>query len=79
MKKLLVLVAVFTSVAAISLNAQDVKKEQVKEEAKTEKCEQKKECSEEKKSCCEDKKEACKNASEAKAQKEVKEEDKKKD
>lgn len=87
MKKVLVLIAVFTSVAALTLNAQDVKKEQSKEKAKTEQCEQKKECCEgkkedckDKKSCCTEKKEACKDKSAAKKEKqEVKKEDKKKD
>lgn len=47
MKKVLVLVAVFASVAAISLNAQDNKKDN-KDGVKKEQCE-KKECKEEKK------------------------------
>lgn len=46
MKKVLVLAALFTSVAALTLNAQDVKKEKEKEVVKKENCCQ------EKKSCC---------------------------
>lgn len=44
MKKVWVLAAVLTSVAALTLNAQDVKKEQVKQEVKKEQvCQEKKE------------------------------------
>lgn len=52
MKKVLVLAAVFTSVAAFTVNAQDVKKEQQEKKDKTEQCEKKKECCDEKKTCC---------------------------
>lgn len=52
MKKVLVLVAVFTSVAALTVNAQDVKKEQKDKKDKTEQCDKKKDCCKEKKTCC---------------------------
>lgn len=52
MKKVLVLAAVFTSVAVLTVNAQDVKKEQQEKKDKTEQCEKKKECCDEKKTCC---------------------------
>lgn len=52
MKKVLVLAAVFTSVTALTVNAQDVKKEQQEKKDKTEQCEKKKECCDEKKTCC---------------------------
>lgn len=52
MKKVLVLAAVFTSVAALTMNAQDGKKEQQEKKDKTEQCVRKKECCDEKKTCC---------------------------
>lgn len=46
MKKVWVLAIVLTSVTALTLNAQDVKKEQVKKDVKTEQtCKEKKDCS----------------------------------
>ncbi len=51
MKKVLVLGALFASVAALTLNAQEVKKE--KEEVKKETCcQQEKTCCQQKKTCC---------------------------
>ena len=45
MKKVWVLAIILTSVTALTLNAQDVKKEQVKKDVKTEQtCKEKKDC-----------------------------------
>lgn len=70
MKKFLVAIAVLTSITAMTVNAQDAKKEPVKNETKKEQCDKKKEC------CKGDttKKECCKDA----AKKEVKKSDAKK-